>query len=360
MRKHQRRNARISILTGAALVLMGLTSVGSIGSAATVLAAGLPAEVASLNRDGGFVFSQINEGKNTITGMFTATNDPNYPEYIVEKYHFFWGEVSDEKMPEMVESTEGVTTIAKGSDGEEKFMRSWYQVEFPAATGVSLADNPTKIVSYAIQIKALAPGYSDKILAGRFDYSRCVNSEGYKLDGSVFCARDEWASGESFYDAYNQDWRKLKPLPEVKYVEKEASLGGVAEVSVSVAEAAGGVGGVGGVGGSVGVGSAGGSARANGAGGAGISGFGAVVAGTEEASVGDSATGETNIGEAEIADAGDEAVEVPELGGKNGDKSYLMWWLGFVALLSIGALGAFSWFFWPILPFHKKGNKKRK
>ena len=350
MQKPMRKIARISTLTGVALA--GMLGLSSLSGGVVLATSGLPIEVAALNQDGGFVISYVGEGTNTIKAMLTATEDPNDPEYIVSKYHLFWGEVSDEKLPEMVESNEGVTTIAMGTDGETMFMRSWYPVEFQAPEGTNLTDNSTKVISYAVEVRALKPGHQDKIIAGRFSYSRCANSEGYNPEEGAFCSYGTYASGEIYYDAYDRDWRKLKSLPEVKYVEKVVWKEVPAKASVVVTGAPASV-----------------KAAATTGNPAATRNLAVTEASTFPVSQGattgvaeDGGLVADNVSTDSVSKGNEndvkEVVEVPELGKNGGDKSYLMWWLGFVALLSIGALGAFSWFFWPILPIHKKKADK--
>ena len=343
MKKPMRKIARISTLTGVALA-------GFVGLGASAAYADEPiVEVLETNYADGFHITQINEGSNTLKLAWDMEiADWANPEYRLTDYHIFWGEVNNSELSEMLERTDGVTTIAKGSDGATRFANPYEQVEFVAPTGVNLADNSGKILSYVVKMEARRPELTDKIVAGRVDYKRCTDSIGYAADGKIFCARDEYAGGRSFYNAYNADWRKLEPAVEIRYIEKEVPVrASLIATEVPVAERSTGV--------AFGTNILSVAQRAA----TGVVEGDGLVAG--DANTDNASTDSVNIGNEEAGDDAKEVVEVPELGNNGGNKSYLMWWLGFVALLSIGALGAFSWFFWPILPIHKKkADKKRK
>lgn len=325
--------------------------------ALSVSAAGSPeVEIKETNWSGGFEFSAINEAKNTIKGIFTGATNPYDPEYQLLKYHFFWGDIRDEDLPEMVEGTkEGIVSFAKGDDGEVLFPRSHMQVEFTATEGVKLTDNTDKIISYAVYLKSRVDGISDKIVAGRYDYSGCVNSVGYSAtDTDVFCMRDEYYGGKSYYTAM-KDWRPLEPLPktEVEYIEKTVEVPTVVEkivekieyvtkeVPIEVAKE---------------------------------------VVRTEylaqvmdaaaevipEAVQESDALTEVNLGDTVSTDAAttsegvsaEDEVEVPELGG-DAKSSHMGWLLGLMGLIAIGGLGLIFWFVLPlVMPKKHKSHKK--
>ena len=326
MGKLTRKIAEIAILTG---VMLGAPAV-------------------SANYADGFHITQINEGRNILKMAWDMEiTDWANPEYRLTNYHVFWGEVNDRELPEMLERMDGVTTFAKGADGATRFANPYEQVEFVAPTGVNLADNSGKILSYVVKMEARRPGLTDKIVAGRVDYKRCIDSIGYTADGKIFCARDEYAGGRSFYSAYNEHWQKLEPATEVRYVErvvevptevpveieklveKEVPVEVIREVPTEVirevlrdklvTEVK-----------------------------EGVDGFGE--------STETSATGK----EGDVGDGVTEVVEVPKLGGKS---SNLGWLLGLMGLGSIGALGFLFWFIFPVILGKRKkpgSSKKHK
>lgn len=335
----------------------------------SVLADGPEIVIKETNWSGGFEISQINEAKNTVTGMFTGATDAYFPEYQVLRYHFFWGDVEDEKLPEMVEGTqEGITTFAKGTDGETQFPRAHMQVDFPGVDGAKLTDNAEKIISYAVYLKSTVDGVSDKIVAGRYDYSGCVNSIGYSdTDTEVFCTRSEYYGGKSYYTA-RKDWQALEPLPKIEYVERTVEVPTVVEkivekieyvtkeVPIEVAkevvrteylaqatEAAAEV--------LPGVTSATVSEASE-----------VLEMATSDATTEETVSTDTVATSDGVAASSEEDVEVPELGG-NAKSSKLGWILGLTGLAAIGGLGLLFWFVLPLISPRRRREKteeKRK
>lgn len=94
--------------------LAGLT--GLVGSDALVAYADGPiTEVMKTNFADGFHITQINEGANTLRASWDMNiTDWAHPDYRLTDYHIFWGEIDDAELPEMLERTDGVVTVAKG------------------------------------------------------------------------------------------------------------------------------------------------------------------------------------------------------------------------------------------------------
>ena len=349
------------------LKIMGLAAAGLAG-AAGLMANGLAyaeepiIEIFKTNYGNDFHITQIDEGANMIKAAWDMNVgwSPATRDYDLTDYHIFLGEVSDDDLPGMLNRADGVTTIARGSDGATIFGNPYAQIELVAPEGVSLADNSAKVITYVVKSETKKPELSDKIIAGRVDYSRCTSSIGYAETGGVFCSRDEYADGESFYSAYDQSWKKLKPAREVEYVdrvvevptevekivekiiEKEVPVEVAKEVMVErlvteVKEV--------------------------------LKPFGVPVIVNNESVVKNTETGVESQAEEGITtdttassegiSATTEVPEVPELGGpKKNSAGSLLWWLGLSGMVAVGATGALFWFVLPMIAPRRRRSEK--